>query len=377
MMKAMDALKRAGYTNIHPVYKEAFEKADKQNLWPDYGINTDLIMCHFLAQVIPETGHLKIIRENMSYSAKRIMEIFGVNKHSAKVTAAEAAKLAGNPQALADRVYGIGNPKKAKELGNTRPGDGYKYRGGGPLQLTGGGAYKAKGKEINVDLYNNPDLIADPEYILLPSLIHWRDRKCSVPAAANDIRKVTYLINGGYNGYTERVQAFNKLWAANKNVSPVDVAKGTPELKQLQSDLNDLGANPQLTEDGIMGEKTEAAIRAFQQANRIPVTGIAGDQTLATIKARLSGASASSFLSDTPTPSNAATAPTNVAGGTLTTAGLVLDQLTEKSESVKSLIGDNQWLQLAIGAVVVVGLGFIAYGFIRKYLNENRTLMRN
>ena len=56
-----------------------------------------------------------------------MLQIFGVGNHSAAVTAAEAATLANRPEAIADRVYGLGNPRKARELGNTKPGDGFLY----------------------------------------------------------------------------------------------------------------------------------------------------------------------------------------------------------------------------------------------------------
>ncbi|MEH2470469.1 putative chitinase [Nitrobacteraceae bacterium AZCC 2161] len=69
-------------------------------------------------------GQGTIVREDMNYRAERIGQIFGV--HSAKVTPAEAERLAHNPKALAERVYGLGNPKWAKEPGNTQPGDGYR-----------------------------------------------------------------------------------------------------------------------------------------------------------------------------------------------------------------------------------------------------------
>jgi putative chitinase len=377
MLTSMQVLNAAGVRNMHPNYKAAFEKADREGIWKDYDIDEDIELIHFLAQAGPETGYFTVIRENMNYSASRLVQIFGVNKHSAAVTAAEASRLAGNPQAIAERVYGLGNPRKAHELGNNRPGDGYRFRGGGPLQLTGGGAYKRTGEEMGIDLYGNPDLIADPDYILIPSLIHWRSRKISAAAKANNIQAVTKLVNGGLNGYADRVAFFNKLWAASKKISPVKAATSTdPEMLQLQKDLNALGASPQLTEDGIFGSQTELAIKAFQKANGLRVDGIAGDQTKAAIKNRLSPGGVSQMVSETPAVSNAATTPTNVTGGTLTTVGLVIDQLMEKSQAVKSFIGDNVWLQYAVGGIVVVGLGFIAYGFIRKYLSENRALIK-
>lgn len=113
-------------------------------------------LAYVLATVQHETGgKMKPVRENMNYRAERILEVFGA-KHSAKVTKAEAQKLAGNPQALAERVYGLGNPKKAAELGNTQKGDGYKYRGGGYEQRTGRVNFRRVGLE------SNPDAIVDP-----------------------------------------------------------------------------------------------------------------------------------------------------------------------------------------------------------------------
>jgi predicted chitinase len=61
-----------------------------------------------------------------------------------------------NPKALAERAYCLGNPKKAKELGNTQPGDGYRFRGNGMLQLTGRGSHKSMGAKTGFDLDATP-----------------------------------------------------------------------------------------------------------------------------------------------------------------------------------------------------------------------------
>jgi len=73
----------------------------------------------------------------MNYSAERLMQIFGVGRHSAAVTPAEAERLAHDERAIAERVYGLGNPRKALELGNKEQGDGFRYRGCGLMQTTG------------------------------------------------------------------------------------------------------------------------------------------------------------------------------------------------------------------------------------------------
>ncbi|MFL9829061.1 hypothetical protein ABTU92_30075, partial [Rhodoplanes sp. SY1] len=88
----------------------------------EHGIDDPLVVAHLMAQISHENGAGTIVREDMRYRAPRIMEIFGVGRHSAKVNEAEAARLAGRPAELAERVYGLGNPKKARELGNTEPG---------------------------------------------------------------------------------------------------------------------------------------------------------------------------------------------------------------------------------------------------------------
>jgi putative chitinase len=79
-----------------------------------------LRLTHFMAQIGHECGLFTIRRESMTYTTvARILEIFGVGHHSAKVTRAEAPGLVRQPKKLAERVYGVGNPRMAKKLGNT------------------------------------------------------------------------------------------------------------------------------------------------------------------------------------------------------------------------------------------------------------------
>ena len=101
----------------HNNYLEAIRRGEQ--LFNDHHITMPLRMAHFLAQALHETGGFRILRENMQYSAQRMLQIFGVGKHSAAITAAEAATLVNHPEAIADRVYGLGNPHMARQLGNT------------------------------------------------------------------------------------------------------------------------------------------------------------------------------------------------------------------------------------------------------------------
>ena len=164
-----------------------------------------------MAQAMTETGGFKVLRESMSYSVPRMMQIFGVGNHSAKITAAEAPSLAHNERALSERVYGLGNPRKANELGNTQPGDGFLFRGNGVLQTTGRGAHKRMGQAFGLDFEANPELVTAPEHALKPALKEWSDNNLNRFADQNDIRTITKRINGGFNGFEDRKAFFARL----------------------------------------------------------------------------------------------------------------------------------------------------------------------
>jgi putative chitinase len=207
-MRAIDVVRRV-CPRARPEYLRAFEQGD--HLLKAAGITTPLRLAHFLAQVLHESGGLTIFRENMNYSRARLMEIFGVGRHSAAVSATESYDLAGDAFAIAERVYGIGNPRKAREFEHTRPGDGWKYRGGGILQTTGKNNYRRMGQKCGVDFEKHPELVYSAEHALKPALTEWTEGNCNAMADAYDLRGITRRINGGYNGLEDRVRWFQKL----------------------------------------------------------------------------------------------------------------------------------------------------------------------
>jgi predicted chitinase len=106
-----------------------------------------------LAQVKSESNFVPK-SENLNYSsAKAIQNTFGKNRIPSEEFAQQFVK---NPEALANHVY-------AKTDGNSQPGDGWKYRGRGFLQITGKNAYKSLGDYLKIDLVSNPDLLNSPE----------------------------------------------------------------------------------------------------------------------------------------------------------------------------------------------------------------------
>lgn len=109
-----------------------------------------------------------------------------------------------------------------KDLGNVNKGDGKKYKGRGPLQVTGRSNYEKIYNEFFVpnglseyDIVNNPELANDPKIGSLLSM-GWfavTDQGKQAIASANnyDIRGVTKAINGGYNGLQDRIKRTNDL----------------------------------------------------------------------------------------------------------------------------------------------------------------------
>lgn len=209
----MRNLTESEWLRLWPEADPAFVRglvAAQAAVFPATGINTNLRHVHFLAQISHESGGGRIIRENMNYSADRLFEIFGEGHHSAKVSREEAQSLARRPQEIAERVYGLGNPKKSRELGNNQPGDGYRFRGQGLLQLTGRANFARIGKMIGVDLVNHPELATTPATALRIAATEFMILGCLPWADKDDLRQVTIKVNGGLNGLDDRAAWLKK-----------------------------------------------------------------------------------------------------------------------------------------------------------------------
>ena len=95
-----------------------------------------------------------------------------------------------------------------KDLGNTEAGDGYKYRGRGLLQTTGRYNYAKTGEALGLDLLDMPELLATPEAAARSAAWFWQAHKLNAPADAGDYVAITRKINGGLNGYAERLALY-------------------------------------------------------------------------------------------------------------------------------------------------------------------------
>lgn len=90
------------------------------------------------------------------------------------------------------------------DLGNIQPGDGRRFKGRGPIQLTGRANYRRVGRMIGIDLERHPQIVGHPSIGLLVGCVYWSDRKLNAMADADDLLGLTKAINGGTNGIEDR-----------------------------------------------------------------------------------------------------------------------------------------------------------------------------
>jgi putative chitinase len=102
------------------------------------------------------------------------------------------------------------NRKKALRLGNTQPGDGYRYRGRGYIHLTGRYNYRVFGEEIGQPLEDHPELAADPKIAAEIAVEYWKTRVQRRVKDFTDIKAVTKPINAGLKGLIDRTRRFKE-----------------------------------------------------------------------------------------------------------------------------------------------------------------------
>ncbi len=97
------------------------------------------------------------------------------------------------------------------DLGNTRHGDGRRFKGRGPIQLTGRSNYRRAGAELGLALEQHPEQAAEHAVGWRIAGWYWHDRSLNKPADAGDLVAVTKGINGGTNGLESRKQYLERL----------------------------------------------------------------------------------------------------------------------------------------------------------------------
>jgi putative chitinase len=156
---------------------------------------------HFFGQCAHESGGFKVFSENLNYSDKGLNGIF--KKYFP--TIASTAGYARKPEKIANKVYAnrMGNGSEAS-------GDGWKWRGRGPIQLTGKDNYTAFAADVKrPDVLTNPDLVVGE--LAFESAL-WFFRKNGLLAIADKgvtdavITQISKRVNGGTHGLDDRLK---------------------------------------------------------------------------------------------------------------------------------------------------------------------------
>jgi putative chitinase len=139
-----------------------------------HGITSDLQVAHFIAQI----GH-------------------------------ESASFLYSEEIASGAAY-----EGRKDLGNTKKGDGVRYKGRGLIQITGRANYTAYSDYAGKDYVSQPELLAqDPAVAVDSACWFWISRKIGPLADADDVKAVTKRINGGFNGLDDRIQNLKRVKA--------------------------------------------------------------------------------------------------------------------------------------------------------------------
>lgn len=90
------------------------------------------------------------------------------------------------------------------DLGNTQVGDGKRFKGRGPIQLTGRNNYRIYGRAFGINLEAYPEIVAHPAIGLMVACRYWEERGLNEFADRDDLMTITKRINGGTNGLEDR-----------------------------------------------------------------------------------------------------------------------------------------------------------------------------
>lgn len=172
---------------------------------PQFEVTTPNRVAAFIAQCAHESADFTVLSENLNYSADALNKLFG--KYFA-AAGRDAAPYHRKPEMIANVIY-------ANRMGNgdTKSGEGYKFRGRGPIQLTGKDNYWKFASDFFEDpetVMNDPDLVTDDiPTALYSALWFWNKNNLNREADSGDIKLMTKKINGGYIGLEDRIKHYN------------------------------------------------------------------------------------------------------------------------------------------------------------------------
>ncbi|MFN4024937.1 MAG: TIR domain-containing protein [Hyphomonas sp.] len=201
-----------------------YEKAlaSRADLFSSYEINTPMRLAAFLGQLAVETGWFRFRTESLNYSEQGLIQNFSVYRRNPELAKEHARK----PELIANTVY-------AGRLGNTEPGDGWKFRGRGMIQITGRAQYARVSELLGIDLVENPDLLtSDDTVALAAAAVMWVTWGMNEYADKWEIEKISRQITRGDADATSAAhdEDLRILWSnrALQIMSREDLSTGSP-----------------------------------------------------------------------------------------------------------------------------------------------------
>jgi putative chitinase len=176
-----------------------------------WGIDTAREVASFLANINVESAGLTRLTENLNYRVEALLTKFGRHRIS-EADARKYGRSAEHPadqEALANILYG--GEFGARELGNTEPGDGWRFKGYGPKQLTGRSNQTRFGLAVGMTVDQVPAYVRTPEGGMMSAGWFWKSNNLDAMAATPGIKDDRRAINGGLNGVEEVEERFNVL----------------------------------------------------------------------------------------------------------------------------------------------------------------------
>lgn len=170
------------------------------------GVKADGILGrNTLTAVFRKLGASQARAEELGLAANVHFRTYGILDNSLRLIhfLAQLAHESGNFRYMEEIASGAAYEGR-KDLGNVMSGDGVKFKGRGPIQLTGRANYRRYGQQLGIDFESNPTIVAIPSVGLLVACKFWADNGLNALADQDDVLTITRRINGGTNGLADR-----------------------------------------------------------------------------------------------------------------------------------------------------------------------------
>ena len=240
-------------------FVRCFPQAKNEDLWcnylnkflPKYGIVSKLRLIHFLTQCGYESANFTRFEENLFYTTESALK----KTFSRYIDKDNVDKYLRNPKGLANYVYS--DSIRKHPLGNNLPGDGWKYRGRGIIQLTGKDNYSRFAEDNNLHLNSTPNYISSKQGAVHSACWYWDVNNLNNLADKNDFLRITKRVVGSNKNQYKREKLFDSI---SKVIYGdfISIKQGDKGLlvKKVQEKLN-------ITADGIFGDQTKEAVVSF------------------------------------------------------------------------------------------------------------------